>query len=391
MTAVYFYISGHGFGHAVRQIEIINALLATAPGRLDIHVRTGAPAWLFERTLRGPVRLEPGEVDTGAVQIDSLHLDERATVTRALDFYATAAARVDAEAARLRAHRARLVVADAPPLACAAAARAGIPAIVCSNFTWDWIYAAYGSAADLPPDGGSDGAAGRSEHDEAAHPDPARHLVTLTAAMYGTAESGWRLPMYGGFETVSNLRDLPFVARHARPDRTPTQLRTALGLPLDRPLALASFGRYGVRELPLERLDCRDSWGIVLTGVTGPQPPWVHCVRDETLYAEGLRYEDLVRAVDVVVTKPGYGIISDCVANSTAIAYTSRGRFAEYDVLVREMPRYLRCAYMDAEEFRLGVWRRGLDAAVAAPAVAAPRTDGADVAAGMILARLGLT
>ena len=31
------------------------------------------------------------------------------------------------------------------------------------------------------------------------------------------------------------------------------------------------------------------------------------------------------------MTKPGYGIISECVANGTAILYTSRGRFAEYE------------------------------------------------------------
>jgi hypothetical protein len=35
--------------------------------------------------------------------------------------------------------------------------------------------------------------------------------------------------------------------------------------------------------------------------------------------------------------------------NGAAILYTSRGRFAEYDVLVAEMPRYLRCGYLDLE------------------------------------------
>ena len=59
---------------------------------------------------------------------------------------------------------------------------------------------------------------------------------------------------------------------------------------------------------------------------------------EQQLYDSGLRYEDLVRAADVVVTKPGYGIISEAIANDTALLYTSRGRFVEYDVLVKEMP-----------------------------------------------------
>src|SRR5262249_37995585 len=102
-------------------------------------------------------------------------------------------------------------------------------------------------------------------------------------------------------------------------------------------------------------------------------------------YASGLRYEDLVAAVDVVLTKPGYGILSECIANGTAVVYTDRGRFAEYPVLVREMPKYLRCAYLDQESLRAGRWKAALDAAFTAPAAPEhPRTDGADVIAGMI-------
>ena len=72
--------------------------------------------------------------------------------------------------------------------------------------------------------------------------------------------------------------------------------------------------------------------------------------------------------MDVVATKPGYGIIAECIANGTALVYTSRGRFAEYDVLVREMPRYLRCAYLDNEALLAGRWQAALDAALNAPA-----------------------
>ncbi len=63
-------------------------------------------------------------------------------------------------------------------------------------------------------------------------------------------------------------------------------------------------------------------------------PRGVHVIAEEQLYGRGFRYEDLVRAVDVVITKPGYGIIADCIANDAAMLYTSRGRFAEYEVMV---------------------------------------------------------
>src|SRR5262249_20264405 len=156
---------------------------------VPIAIRTSAARWLFDRTCRAPVTLIEGATDTGAVQVDSLRLDEAATVRAAVDFYRDFPARIDREAALLAEHRAALVVADAPPLACAAAARAGVPAVVLSNFTWDWIYEAY-------PEAGL---------------DPS--LLPTIRAAYASAAAGWRLPMHGGFATIAPVVDVPFVAR----------------------------------------------------------------------------------------------------------------------------------------------------------------------------------
>jgi L-arabinokinase len=333
MSSVFFYISGHGFGHASRQIEVVNALGSSDPAR-PIVVRTSAPRWLFDRSVRVPFTFLEGEVDTGVVQIDSLRLDERATMARADAFHARLPERARTEAELLREHVARLVVADAPALGCAAAAAAGIPSVVCSNFTWDWIYAGYDANADV---------------------------VRRIGEAYAKTQAAWRLPMHGGFETFANIVDVPFIARHARHSRD--EVRRRLGLPLDVPLALVSFGGYGVRDFELSALDCLDDVGVVVTSgaaETPAAPPGVSFVDVTGLYEMGLRYEDLVAAVDVVVTKPGYGIVSECIANETAMLYTSRGRFVEYDVMVEEMPRYLRCRLISQEDLLAGRWRAAL-------------------------------
>ena len=367
MTSIAFYISGHGFGHAARQVEIINALAARRPD-LGFLLRTSVPRWLLDRTVKVPFELDPRPCDTGVVQIDSLRLDEAATIAQARDFYATIEERADAEARVLKGHDVRFVVADAPPLACAAAARAGVPSVVVSNFTWDWIYAGYPEEVASAP-----------------------ALLPTIRAAYLQADAGWRLPMHGGFDTFQSsparrhtktpaLVDVPFVARHASHGRDETRQR--LGLPSNRRIALPTFGGFGLEGLNLDALD-------ILTTITTGDAWHVARVADEAIYEAGLRYEDLVRAVDVVVTKPGYGIISECIANETAVVYTSRGRFAEYDVLVAEMPKYLRCAYLDQESLRAGRWRAALEAALAAPAPPQdPRTDGAVVIADMICARV---
>ena len=90
-------------------------------------------------------------------------------------------------------------------------------------------------------------------------------------------------------------------------------------------------------------------------------------IDENAMYDRGYRYEDLVRAVDVVVTKPGYGIISECIANDTALLYTSRGDFREYQVLVDAMPEFLRCTFIDHADLFSGHWKPHLDALLAQP------------------------
>jgi len=368
VPSVFFYISGHGFGHTVRQIAIINALGRRLPS-FDLVVCTSAPRRLFDQSVRVPITFIARANDTGVVQIDSVRLDARATIDGASAFYRTLPVRAEAEATQLRAHDAQLVISDAPPLACAAAAVARIPSIVVSNFTWDWIYEGYQTELVGAPD-----------------------LLPILRDAYASAHEGWRLPLHGGFATVPRVRDMPFVARHARADRSREDVRRELSLPIHTPLALVSFGGYGVNGLDGAHFDCLDVVDLVMTEPRENIPSvrgTAHWIAEEDIYARGLAYVDLVAAVDVVVTKPGYGIIADCVANHTAMLYTSRGHFVEYDVMVREMPRFLRCEYVDLDSFLAGRWRGPLRRLLGQPSPPEhPRTDGADVVAELIADRV---
>ena len=73
------------------------------------------------------------------------------------------------------------------------------------------------------------------------------------------------------------------------------------------------------------------------------------------------------------MTKPGYGIVSECVANGAAIVYTSRGRFAEYPVMVAEMPPFLRCTEIAYDDLLAGRWLAALERVGALPPPDRPR------------------
>src|SRR2546430_2106058 len=146
-----------------------------------------------------------------------------------------------------------LVIADVPPLGISAAHAAGIPSVIVSNFTWDWIYAYYPPFTSLAP-GVVETIANGSRH----------------------AACALRLPIAGGFASIASITEaIPFIARRSTRPRAET--RDALGLNGRRLMVLASFGGYGL-ELPYERIAASG-----LEVVSPPrQPP------------AGLRYEDLV-------------------------------------------------------------------------------------------------
>ena len=345
MVVVVFYISGHGFGHASRDIEVIRTVCALRP-ETRVIVRTAVPRWLFAPIESATVSIQALETDTGLAQIDSLTFDEDETVKQAARFYADFDRRVAIEAEFLRGVGATLVVGDIPPLACAAAARAGLPSVALGNFTWDWIYGIYPAFDRIAPS-----------------------VIPAIRRAYASTTLALRLPLHGGFEPmVAVTRDIAFIARTSA--RDPADTRRQLGIDSDRPVVLASFGGYGV-QLPLEALRQSDRFTFI-EPMREPPP--------------GLKYEDLVAAADVVVSKPGYGIVSECVANGTALLYTSRGRFIEYDLFVAEMPNLLRCRYLSQEDLLAGRWAGAIDALLAQPeAPPRPAVNGADIAAEQIM------
>jgi hypothetical protein len=204
--------------------------------------------------------------------------------------------------------------------------------------------------------------------------------------------------MWGGFESFSNVKDIPFIARHA--SKTREEVAKILKLPTEKPFILSSFGGYGLTSIDTEALAKFKKYTVLQTvnvpmsrarsaaALTDKKGSLV-TINEEGMYDAGVRYEDLGGASEAVVTKPGYGIISEAIANDAALLYTSRGHFPEYDVLVEEMPKYVRNAFISQDDLVAGKWETHIDKLLAQPKIKKkPETNGADVAAEILLKAL---
>jgi len=323
-----------------------------------ITVTSSAPRSRFA-TIPGDFTYRQLACDVGLVQRDALVIDLLATVDACRAFAATWPERLEAETRWLRESGTSAVVGDVPPLAFAAAAGAGVPSVAVTNFSWDWIY-------------------GHLAASEPALADAARQA----RAAYVNASLLLRLPFAGDLSAFPRIEDVPLVAR--QPTLEPREARRRLGLGA-RPAVLLSFGGIGLRPPPPQALGQMGDYDFLIEGAGESGPPNVHSVDEGRLTALGLGYEDVVSAADVVVTKPGYGIVSDAIAGRTRIVYTDRGDFPEYPVMVAEMGRYLPSVHLGNEEVRAGHVTEAIEAVLALPFPETPRLDGARVAARRIL------
>lgn len=366
MTVV-FFISGHGFGHASRDVEIIHALAAQRPD-VRIVIRSAVSPALLRRTLGVPFELRPAPCDTGIVQATSVSHDDEATIREAIAFYERFDERIAQEARDLAGDDVALIVGDIAPIAFEVASRLGVPGIAIANFTWDWIYETHPGMSAAAP-----------------------WLVPRLRRAYAQATEALELPFAGGFEVFASVTRVPLVTRH--PTRQRADTRAHFGIPQDRPAALLSFGGYGLPALDLGSIDARGEWTFVTTdrssGGDSPRVDHVVFVEERSFIDSGFRYEDLVAAADAVVTKPGYGILAECIASGTPILYTSRGEFREYDLLVREMPRYVRARFIPQADLFAGTLGSALAGLMAQPGPPERlQTDGAEVAASVLTSRL---
>ena len=357
------YVTGHGYGHATRTAEVLRQVRRLRP-ELPIRVATSAPARLFHNVIAGPLEIRHLACDVGVAQRGALVIDEAATADAWEVFERDDAQRVADEAERLRGSGARVVLGDIPPLAFAAAARAGVPSVGVTNFSWDWIW----------------------RHLAAREP---RLLAAAdaAAASYAKATLLLALPFAGDLAAFPRREEVPLVAR--RPTLPRGEVRRRLGVATDHPVVLLSFGGLGLQGLEPRSFAGLEGFHFLAQDVDAV-PSNMTAFSNEGLDRLAVGYEDLVAASDAVVSKPGYGIVTDCIGARTRLLYTDRGDFPEYPILVAGMANLLPCMWISHDTLFSAQLGNPLAELLARPWPDVPRLDGAEVVARRLLEVGGL-
>jgi hypothetical protein len=344
-------ISAHGFGHLAQTAPVLNRLGELVP-ELRITLRSALPEKKLRERIGVPFAHRAAASDFGFAMIDALRIDHAATVAAYRAAHCEFPARIAAEAALFAELQVDAVFSNVSYLPLAGAQRRGIPAAAMCSLNW----------ADL------------FEH-------------------YYGCES-WARPIH--VEMLAAYRSATF-------------LRTTPGMPmpaLERQVVIgpiATFGRQRRAEL-LEKVGAgRTAPGtrFVLVALGGiptrlpieawPTPPGIHWLVPtswqparpgfdafETL---GIAFSDLLRSVDAVVTKPGYGTFAEAACNGTAVIYQRRDDWPEQECLIDWLKSHARCTEITGADLYAGNLEAALADCLGAIPPPLPVPEGSEAAA----------
>lgn len=332
-----FYVSGHGYGHARRTTQVIGEILSRRPD-CRIVVRTAAPPAVFQPLSASMI--QPSEIDCGMVEADPLTIDAKRTLAKLLEFMKRREAIMSSEAEFVRSARPELIVSDIPFLAGDVAERTGIRCIGISNFSWDWIY------------------------DELFVDNPVYQPISAQIRdAYQKFDHLLELP-FGRIGPKLPIKRVPLIAPQRR--REQNEILSRLGISTDDNRPRVLFGTRGGVSPHVLRTAAEKLPDMLLI-FPHELPPGM---LGNTIGAElspSLDFSDLLAISDIVVSKLGYGIVSECVASKVRLVHPRRTGFAEDRITEAQMQAYVPIQDISRDDYLAGRWANSIREVLAKP------------------------
>lgn len=340
---IVYYITGHGFGHATRSIGLIECLLSHN-NMVDV-VSSLNPSFFSHL----PITCHRRELDVGAIQVDALHVDPIATLRSYNDAIdKNMPYLIDCETQFLRNGNYNLVLIDATPIACAAAANCNLPCIIVSNLTWDEIYREIFQKIK----------------DSLALSDieDFQQMISRCTDCYCKATHYFSLPGQMRFPLGFNgcIVDMPLVCRRARSARE--EVLHKFNIPSGYYIAMISFGgQKTTGSWNLCSISLPPNWIGLLMGCTESM-----CQSNGQFISipSDAYVPDIVAISDCVIGKLGYGTVSECLSNGTPLIYVPRTFWPEESYLETFLADQNYGIMLSEHDFLTGNWIGSINCAL---------------------------
>jgi L-arabinokinase len=209
-------------------------------------------------------------------------------------------------------------------------------------------------------------------------------MIRLIQDGYVRTDLLLRLPFSDEMKVFPRREDVPLLARPGTDRRAEIAART--GARESCRWVLLSFTSLDWNDEALDRVARLAEYEFFVVDPLGWQRRNIHAI-DRNL----IPFRDVVASVDGVVSKPGFGIVSECLVNRKPLAYADRTDFLEYRLLKAAIDRYLKSIHIPAARLYAGDVAGALEALWARPEPQeSVESGGAEVAARRIAQLAGI-
>ena len=338
-------LSSHGFGHLSQAAPVVNHLRTLIPD-LFITVRGNFPAEQIQERIFNPNVLVRVADDLGMVMNDALTVDLMASLEIYHQFHHSWSEKVDQLSRELVEQNVTLVLSDIPYLTLAAAQKAGIPCVALCSINWADILEYFLT---------------QTATDDAVH-----HMIP-----YDLFKSSQKI--------VHEIRSIYHAANHfllPAPSMPMNSLTNTLAIDL---ICTLGTNRRSALSNSIRSID--DCW-LVLVGMGGMPfslnldawPTYMSGKRIHYLAAKhvaqrssrphvtadtltNLSYSDLIASVDLIITKPGYGMFAEASAAGVPVLYVERESWPETQALTNWLHTVAHCAEISTAELHSGTFK----------------------------------
>lgn len=296
MKNIAFYISDHGFGHAARNIPIIEFLLNNY-SNINIFIRTGIAQGEFIKSVinnnsdRIKYFLEE-KIDIGLIlKGNSLDIDKEQLQINVGNYINTWGQRISVEKIFLVNNKITSVVCDIVPWVLHCTKELNIYSILISNFTWVDIYIEYLN----------------------------NNIINKYLDCYKNADKTLLYQLYNNDmeKYLKNFEKVSFCCRNFNEDKV-----KAIKNSIKKPIVFISVGR-SVELNNIINVNNLNYHFFVTSGIR------LKGSNVQYLPKEINNTQDYIKASDYVITKAGWGTLSEALLAEKKIAVFSRDTVAE--------------------------------------------------------------
>jgi hypothetical protein len=200
-------------------------------------------------------------------------------------------------------------------------------------------------------------------------------ILTSLAAAYRDCDLLLQPPMAMDMTVFPKRQQIPLIVAY------PSGIKPPALKPRSKK-ALVIFGGSDQPPYDLQALAAMDEWQFLIPHAPAEAPENVQSIH----FNSEMRPVDFMPLVDIVVCKPGYGVLAECWRTGTPIVWVERPDFPEFPMLKGWLENELPSCGMGISNFKSGNWLDTLEGARthtgSFPKLAA---DGAETAADIIL------